>query len=169
MDEITPQEVQIEEQKPNRPKWYVPILKLLIYLFTVETTAVIASVMTSRFASLLGLHTFEVGLGEDLVTEFAMLIAALLITYAFVVLVDRRPAWTLGLDFSGKWILELAFGVLSAVLSVGLFFILTYAFGWIRITGSLFLSSPLHIVSILIQTILLMTAIAFFEEITSRG
>ncbi|MEN6521771.1 MAG: CPBP family intramembrane glutamic endopeptidase [Armatimonadota bacterium] len=58
---------------------------------------------------------------------------------------------------------DFAFGALTAISAMGVLFLITCAFGWVKITGFVLNAG------IIIESLILMAAIAVFEEVVSRG
>lgn len=103
------------------------------------------------------------------VVSIPQVVATVLVTWVFVRLVDQRPIETLGLARCGSWLRELSFGVLLGLVLTGLVFLISLALDWTDITGSLFSSSAGRIAGVVVQTLIVMSAIAVAEEVAVRG
>lgn len=96
-------------------------------------------------------------------------VAVLLITYAFVTFVDRRPAKTLGFCRQGSWVAEIWAGAGIGFLLTFLVFAVSYCAGWITVKGS-FLGRPVsNTLSTIAMSVALMAAVAVTEETMIRG
>ena len=95
-------------------------------------------------------------------------IFVVLLTLAFVTMVDRRPIATLGFARQGTWKAEIAFGLLIGFLMPSLIFLISHLAGWTRISGhATFSYADLSLK--VIQIILLLASVALLEETIIRG
>lgn len=144
-------------------------LMAILFAMTVVSTVVIVPTIISSPDSVPDIE--EISRSFPLLTIIWVLLLPLtmLITWFFVVYLDRRPFETLGFETQGPWRQDIALGLALGFGLPALIFALSYALGWVHISGSMFTLSPLRILAVLAQTLLAMMAVAIGEETIMRG
>lgn len=143
----------------------LPIIKLLAYFFALGFGLLLTAAVVAMFVPPAGPTDLK------FFAAFAVPYAAVtvLVTLAFVIFVDKRPVETLGLNRRGSWIAELWFGAPLGAALIALVFIVSYAAGWTKITGSLFFDTPDRAVPVLVAAFVVMVSVAVAEEVIIRG
>ncbi|MDH7481552.1 MAG: type II CAAX endopeptidase family protein [Armatimonadota bacterium] len=167
---------EIEGRIEERPPRYVfePIVRLMLYLFTIGVGLVLVGFAIAPFIfafkiKVTDVFDFQSNLPLMTIYYISATFAVLLISFGFILFVDKLPAEALGFNFREKWVRELLLGISIGALATSFIFIISYVMGWVRVTGFIFEKPPAKILSTLLLTILLMASIAVVEETMVRG
>lgn len=153
---------------------FAPVLRIVLYLL-----ALVAALLFVGIAVLPVLFHTGFEPGPEVISEISLLhlaivwvplsVVIVLVTLAFVVFIDRRPAETLGFARRGSWGAEAWLGLGIGFGLPLLMFIISYLAGWTRVTVSVFSERPDRALVALAQAMLLMAAVAVGEETVVRG
>jgi membrane protease YdiL (CAAX protease family) len=100
----------------------------------------------------------------------AALIGVLLSVWLAGRFLDRRPFTDFGFHLSGRWWLDLCFGMVLGALLMSAIFLVELGFGWITVTGalqSLVPGTPFALAILLPATVFL--CVGVYEELLFRG
>lgn len=100
----------------------------------------------------------------------AGLIAAIVSTFVAATFVDGRPVKSMGLQMDNAWWADLKLGLALGVAGVGLVFLIQWAAGWMRVTGSGAVEGSVSdFVLDFVFAGLVFASIGIYEELLSRG
>ena len=98
------------------------------------------------------------------------LILILPLTYLFRRLLDGETVLSLGLARTRGWLRDVVAGLLLGTVLIGAIFAVEWAMGWLIVEGFRWqVQSPLLVMANLLLYLLLMVAVAFYEELAYRG
>ena len=152
----------------------IPVLRIVLYLLAVGAALLFLSILLLPVLIYGGFRP-DRGFGPDIplwqltISSAPFAVAVVLVTLGFVVFVDRRPAETLGFARCGSWSAEIRLGVGLGLGLPFLMFAISYLAGWTKLAGSLFSEPPAHVFAVLMQSLVLMAAVAVGEETMVRG
>ena len=98
------------------------------------------------------------------------LLLILPLTYLFRRFLDGETVLSLGLATTGGWLRDMVAGLLLGTVLIGAIFAVEWAMGWLTVEGFRWqVQSPLLVLVNLLIYLLLMVAVAFYEELAYRG
>jgi membrane protease YdiL (CAAX protease family) len=98
------------------------------------------------------------------------LLLILPLTYLFRRLLDGETVLSLGLARTAGWLRDVVAGLLLGTVLIGAIFAVEWAMGWLTVEGFRWqIQSPLLVLVNLLIYLLLMVAVAFYEELAYRG
>jgi membrane protease YdiL (CAAX protease family) len=98
------------------------------------------------------------------------LLLILPLTYLFRRFLDGDTVLSLGLARAAGWLRDMVAGLLLGTVLIGAIFAVEWAMGWLTVEGFRWqVQSPLLVVVNLLIYLLLMVAVAFYEELAYRG
>lgn len=105
-----------------------------------------------------------------IVVSLANVAFVLPLTYLFRRFLDGDTLLNLGFHRRAGWLREILGGLLLGVLLIGLIFIVEWGAGWLQVRGFAWqVQSPTSVVVGLLGYLILMTLVAFYEELSFRG
>jgi len=98
------------------------------------------------------------------------LLLILPLTYLFRRFLDGETVLSLGLATTGGWLRDMVAGLLLGTVLIGAIFAVEWAMGWLTVEGFRWqVQAPLLVLVNLLIYLLLMVAVAFYEELAYRG
>ena len=170
---MTAKELFIKEGR-LRPTWRVVCYTFALLLGSVVVQIPVAILVVAVFLSntidenaLLGV---VFSLPVLIMVSLANVAFVLPLTYLFRRLLDGDTLLNLGLHRRAGWLREILGGLLLGVLLIGLIFLLEWGAGWLEVEGFAWqVQAPGTILANLLGSLLMMTLVAFYEELSFRG
>ncbi|HUW96338.1 MAG TPA: CPBP family intramembrane glutamic endopeptidase, partial [Anaerolineae bacterium] len=98
------------------------------------------------------------------------LLLILPLTYLFRRFLDGETVLSLGLARTRGWLRDMVAGLLLGTVLIGAIFAVEWAMGWLTVEGFRWqIQSPLWVMANVLIYLLLMVAVAFYEELAYRG
>ncbi len=105
-----------------------------------------------------------------LVVSVGKLGLVLLLTYLFRRFLDGGTLVDLGFHRRVGWLKEILGGLLLGALLIGLIFLLEWGAGWLHVQGFAWqVQPPIVVLGTLLGYLIMMTLVAFYEELSFRG
>lgn len=159
-----------------RPTWRVVcyIFAFLLGRLIIEmTTIMLVLLPTMSFQGITDeskLLELVFSLPVLLMLSLATLALILSLTYLFRRFLDRGTIVDLGFHRKSGWLKQILGGLLLGTLLVSLIFLLQWGAGWLEVSGfSSQVQQPALILGNLLGYIIMMTSVAFHEELSFRG
>ncbi|TKJ28401.1 MAG: hypothetical protein CEE40_11690 [Chloroflexi bacterium B3_Chlor] len=170
---MTAKELFIKEGR-LRPTWRVVCYTFALLLGSVVVQIPIAilvvAVLFSNMIDENALLGVLFSLPVLIVVSLANVAFILPLTYLFRRFLDGDTLLNLGVHRKAGWLREILGGLLLGVLLIGLIFIVEWGAGWLEVQGFAWqVQSPTSVVVGLLGYLILMTSVAFYEELSFRG
>ena len=157
-----------------RPTWRVVCYTFALLLGSVVVQIPIAvllvAVLLSNRIDENALLAVVFSLPVLIIVSLANVAFVLPLTYLFRRFLDGDTLLNLGLHRRAGWLREILGGLLLGVLLIGLIFLLEWGAGWLEVEGFAWqVQAPGTILANLLGSLLMMTLVAFHEELSFRG
>jgi len=171
------EEPQCGGQTPGSTSVIPTAARVLIYLIVLLIATSVVQEIVVLAALIFGANGPSIAVGHDVgmpfiviaLSEFLSAIAVLVLTFVFVIYLDRRPPETIGFNRSGTWGIEIVLGLFLGVGMMGLMFFASYLAGWSKVTGAIFGSSHVKILVLTAEALLFWVSTGIVEETMMRG
>ena len=157
-----------------RPTWRAILytLAMLVGSFVIQIPLVLLLVVAVVVGAVDEASLVDLAASRPLLVLSTLinLILILPLTYLFRRFLDGETVLSLGLARTRGWLRDVVAGLLLGTVLIGAIFAVEWAMGWLTVEGFRWqVQSPLLIMANLLMYLLLMVAVAFYEELAYRG
>ena len=157
-----------------RPTWRATLytLAMLVGSFVIQIPLVLLLVVAVVVGAVDEASLMDLAASRSLLVLGTLinLVLILPLTYLFRRFLDGETVLSLGLARTRGWLRDVVAGLLLGTVLIGAIFAVEWAMGWLIVEGFRWqVQSPLLVMANLLLYLLLMVAVAFYEELAYRG